>query len=432
MKQKATTYKEAVQYLYSLQKYGIKFGLSKTSNIMKSLGNPQLGQKYIHIAGTNGKGSVSAMLESILMKAGMKVGFYSSPHLVRFTERFRINGKDISRTKTMDLVNKLKGVINPSQPPTFFEATTAMAFSYFAEEKTDIAIMEVGMGGRLDATNIIRPIVSVITNISLEHQNFLGNRLIDIAGEKAGIIKKGTDLVTSATQPSVIALLKEICEGKKAAFMRVGKDFRYRTNGPEISYFGMKRKLRGLRPGLQGRYQARNAALALAVTERLETKGYSISEKDIKDGLRDAVWPGRMQIISKDPLVIVDGAHNPGAARELADSIAGGFSYARLIVIAGIMEDKDINNIIRLISPVADYIICTRPDYYRAADPGRIMKAASDMGKQGEAVDTLSGAIKKAKAMASSKDLILITGSLFTVGEALTLLDPVKYRPDPV
>jgi dihydrofolate synthase / folylpolyglutamate synthase len=428
---KITSYKEAIQYLYSLQKFGIKFGLSKTSNIMKALGNPHRGQKYIHIAGTNGKGSVSAMLESILMKAGMKVGFYSSPHLVRFTERFRINGKEIPRARTVELVNELMSVIDPSEPPTFFEATTAMALSLFADEETDIAIMEVGMGGRLDSTNIIKPLVSVITNITLEHQDFLGNRLIDIAGEKAGIIKKGVDLVTAVTQPSVIELFKGICEEKKTAFRRIGKDFKYRSTDQGISYFGMKRRLKGLRPGLLGRYQNSNTALALAVIETLETKGCRISEKNIAEGLRDTVWPGRMQIISREPLVMVDGAHNPGAARVLADSIAR-FPHDRLIAVMGIMGDKDINNIIRLISPVADYIICTKPDYYRAADPGRIMNEVSATGKKGEAVDSLSKAIEKAKAMASPRDLILITGSLFTVGEALTLLDPVKYRPDPV
>jgi dihydrofolate synthase / folylpolyglutamate synthase len=430
MNKKVSTYKNAVQYLYGLQKYGIKFGLSKTTNILKAMDNPHLGQKYIHVAGTNGKGSVSAMVESILMKAGMKVGFYSSPHLVRFTERFRINRKEISRAKTVELVNKLIEAIDPSQPPTFFEAATAMALSFFAEENTDIAIMEVGMGGRLDSTNVIKPLVSVITNISLEHQNFLGKGLADIAGEKAGIIKKGVDLVTAASQPPVVALLEEICKDKKAPFHRLGKDFRYRSKGDVINYFGMKRNLRGLRPSLQGGYQHRNTALALAVIEVLEIKGCNISEKEVADGLAEAVWPGRMQVISRDPLVIVDGAHNPGAARELAHSIKSDFSYDRLILVAGIMEDKDITGIIRLISPVADYIISTKPDYYRAANPVRIMKEVSAAGKRGEVVDALPAAIDRAKTMASPRDLILITGSLFTVGEALTILDPAKYKPD--
>jgi dihydrofolate synthase / folylpolyglutamate synthase len=432
MNKKVSTYKQAVEYLYSLQKFGIKFGLSKTTNILKAMGNPHLGQKYIHVAGTNGKGSVSAMLESILIKAGLKVGFYSSPHLVRFTERFRINRKEISRAKTVELVNGLMNAINPSQPPTFFEATTAMALSYFAREKVDIAIMEVGMGGRLDATNVIKPLVSVITNISLEHQGFLGKRLIDIAGEKAGIIKKGIDLVTGVSQPQVTALFEEACKEKKAPFHWIGRDFRYRSKGDEISYYGMMRNLKGLKPGLQGGYQHKNTALALAAAEVLESKGYNISDENISEGLRDTFWPGRMQVISREPLVVVDGAHNPGAVREVARSIRDSFHYHRLILVAGIMEDKDINSIIGLISPVADYIICTKPDYYRAADPGRIMGQVSAAEKKGEVVETLPAAIARAKSMASSKDLILITGSLFTVGEALTILDPVKYRPDGV
>jgi dihydrofolate synthase / folylpolyglutamate synthase len=432
MKKKVSTYKQAVEYLYSLQKFGIKFGLSKTSNILKAIGNPQLGQKYIHVAGTNGKGSVSAMLESILMKAGLKVGFYSSPHLVRFTERFRINRKEISRAKTVGLVNELMDAINPSQPPTFFEATTAMALSYFARENVDIAIMEVGMGGRLDATNVIKPLVSVITNISLEHQDFLGERLIDIAGEKAGIIKKGVDLVTGVTQPQVTALFENVCRDKKSSFRRLGRDFRFRSKGDELSYFGMRRSMRGLKPGLHGRYQRMNTALALAAAEVLESRGYDIPDKNIIEGLRDTIWPGRMQVISRDPIVVVDGAHNPGAARELAHSIKEGFSYRRLILVAGIMGDKDINSIMGLISPAADYIICTKPDYYRAADPARIMEQVLAAGKKGEVVETLPAAIAKARAIASKQDLILITGSLFTVGEALTILDPVKYKPDGV
>jgi dihydrofolate synthase / folylpolyglutamate synthase len=427
---KTTSYKEALEFLYSLNKYGIKFGLEKTANIMKALGDPHKGRRYIHVAGTNGKGSVSAMLESILMKAGYRVGFYSSPHLVRFTERFRINRHEISQEEAIDLVNELKGAIDPSEPPTFFEAATAMALSCFASNETDIAIMEVGMGGRLDSTNIIRPLCSVITNITLEHQDFLGKRLVDIAGEKAGIIKQGVDLVTAAAQPVVLDLFKKRCAEKKAGFHRLGDGFRYRSNGCEISYFGMKRTIKGLRPGLPGRYQHRNTALAISAVEIIEKKGLRISEQDIIDGIADTSWPGRMQVISRDPLVVLDGAHNPGAARELAGSIRG-LPHDRLIAVMGIMGDKDINSIIRLISPVADYIICTRPDYYRAAEPGRILEAVTALGKKGEAAGNLSDAIKKAKKMASPRDLILITGSLFTVGAALTLLEPERYSQDP-
>ena len=430
MKNNGISYREAVQYLYGLQKYGVKFGLSKTSNLMKKLGNPHHGRNYIHIAGTNGKGSVAAMVESVLTKAGLKVGFYSSPHLVRFTERFRINQKEISQSKSVELTDEIRGIIDPDHPPTYFEATTAMALAYFAREKTDISIMEVGMGGRLDATNIIRPVVSAITNISLEHQFFLGSHLADIAGEKAGIIKKGVDTVTAATQPSIVRLFRSICAKKGAPFWRVGKDVRYRFTGSGLSYYGFKRVLRDIDVGLKGRFQSRNIALAIAIIEILEKKGFRINSGDITEGLSSINWPGRLHLVSQNPLIILDGAHNPRAIKELAYSINMSFSYDRLILVIGIMEDKDIENMIGKIIPLADYVICTSPDYYRSADPGDLMGTVSSHGKPGEIIPMVSGAIEKAKEMAGPQDLILVTGSLFTVGEALTHFDPERYRPD--
>ncbi|UCF56750.1 MAG: bifunctional folylpolyglutamate synthase/dihydrofolate synthase [Deltaproteobacteria bacterium] len=432
MKRNKVSYKEAVQYLYGLQKYGIKFGLSRTSNLLKAFGNPHRRQRYIHIAGSNGKGSVAAMVETILMKSGLKVAFYSSPHLVRFTERFRINGQEIAPDKAAAIAGELIDVIKPGHPPTFFEVTTAMALIYFAREKVDISIMEVGMGGRLDATNVIRPVVSVITNISLEHQFFLGSRLMDIAKEKAGIIKRGVDLVTAATQPSVVRLFESICEEKKASFWRVGKDVRYRSNGSSFNYYGLKRNFKGLELGLKGRFQNRNAALSLAVIEILERKGFEFSSHEVVGGLKDTTWPGRMHIVSRDPLIILDGAHNPKAIKELANSIKSGFSYRRLILVIGVMEDKDIGNIIRGILPIADYVIYTRPDYFRSASPEKLLREASSNTKQGEIVPVISEALEKAKEMVSPEDMILVCGSLFTVGEAMTYFDPEKYKPDQI
>jgi len=430
MKKNKISYGEAIQYLYSLQKYGIKFGLNKTSNLLKAFGNPHQGQKYIHIAGSNGKGSVAAMVESILIKSGMKVGFYSSPHLVRFTERFRINGREIAPEKATPIIGELRDIINPNHPPTFFEVTTAMALIYFAMEKTDISIMEVGMGGRLDATNVIRPVVSAITNISLEHQQFLGSRLIDIAGEKAGIIKRGVDLVTAATQPSVIRLFKSICGKRRAPFWRVGKDVRYRTMGKRLNYYGLKRRFMGLELGLKGRYQNRNATLALAVIEILERKGFKISSHDITEGLKETTWPGRMHFVSREPIIVLDGAHNPNAIKVLAESIKREFTYRSLILVIGIMADKDIGKIIKRIVPIADYVIYTSPDYYRSASPESLMKEAFHLRKPGKLVPRIPDAIDTAKAMAKPDDMILVTGSLFTVGEALTYFDPEKYGTD--
>jgi len=426
------TYDEAVQYLYSLQKYGIKFGLSKTTNLLKAFGNPHRGPCYVHIAGTNGKGSVGAMVESILRKSGLKVGFYSSPHLVRFTERFRIDGQEMPSETAAFLVEELKGVMDPTQPPTFFEVATAMGLIYFAREKVDIAVIEVGMGGRLDATNVIRPRVSVITNISFDHQAFLGSRLKDIAREKAGIIKRGVDLVTAATQPSVLGVFTKTCEDKKAPFWRVGKNIRYRAAGNKITYYGSNRRLKDLELGLLGTYQHRNAALALSVIELLERRGLRVSEEHIREGLKSAHWPGRLQVVSREPLLILDGAHNPGAIRSLSSSIRGGFRYKRLILVLGVMADKDVRNILRGIVPIADYVLFTRPEYYRAAEPETLMQEASSLGKPGEIQPTLAKALRKAKHMADREDLILVTGSLFTVGETMAILDPERYKPDSI
>lgn len=430
MKKEKSPYQEAVTYLYSLQKFGIKFGLSKTANLLEALGNPHKGQQYIHIAGTNGKGSVGAFLSSILKEAGLKVGLYSSPHLLRFTERFRINGREITDEKAAFLIEKLRNVFVHEDPPTFFEATTAMALACFAGEKTDIAIMETGMGGRLDATNVIDPIVSVITNIAMEHQFFLGNSLLQIAGEKGGIIKKGVDVITGATQPPVINLFQSICSEKGATLFRVGRDIRYRTSGSGFHYYGMGRRLNGLELNLKGKFQRRNAAMAIAVIERLGKKGFKVSSGDIREGLKNSVWPGRMQVMAQNPTILLDGGHNAAAMRALAESIKAEFQYRRLILVLGVMKDKDIGQMLKGIVPQSDYVIYTRPVYYRAADPEILMAKAASLETPGEVVSTLAQAIDRAKEMAGPQDLIVVCGSLFTVGEAMACIDPETNVPD--
>jgi dihydrofolate synthase/folylpolyglutamate synthase len=430
MVRKTKSYQEAVNYLYSLQKFGIKFGLSKTSNLLNKFGNPHKGQKYVHIAGTNGKGSVAAFAASILNEAGFKVGLYSSPHLVRFTERFRINGVEMPPDKAVALIEELRNIFDPEEPPTFFEATTAMALLYFARENTDIAIMEVGMGGRLDATNVITPIVSVITNIFLEHKFFLGNRLLDIAKEKAGIIKQKVDLIAGATQKPVAGLFKSIAKEKKAPFMQIGKDIRYRHTSAGLHYYGLKHKFNRLELGLKGSFQQRNAAISLAVIELLDQKGFKISSRAIRDGLKKTVWAGRMQVVAKDPTIILDGAHNPAAVRTLADCIKKDFEYDRLILVIGVMEDKEISKLLREIVPVSDYVVFTSPVYSRAARPEKLKKDAGDLNQPCEVIGVLRDAIDRAREIADPHDLILVCGSLFIVGEALTFFDPVTYTPD--
>lgn len=423
-------YHEAIHRLYGLQKYGIKFGLSKTANLLTAFDNPQEGQRYIHIAGTNGKGSVAAFTASVLQEAGLKVGLYSSPHLVRFTERFLINGEEMDQATAVALIDALDAVFVREEPPTFFEAVTAMALVYFAREKTDVAILEVGMGGRLDATNVITPLVCAITSIGMEHREFLGNRLRDIAYEKAGIIKPGVDVITAASQPSVNELIASAAALNRSPLWRLGKDVRYRSTQKGLYYTGPHLRLKGLEPGLKGAFQRRNAALALGIVERLIQKGYAISTDHIIHGLARTRWPGRMHVIHRSPLIIIDGAHNPSAIRTLAASIGTAFTYNRMILVMGVMADKALYPLLKGIVPMADYVIYSRPVYQRAAPPERLMASAAPFCKPGETADTIPEALNRAWDMADPRDMILVCGSLFTVGEALTYFDPVQYSPD--
>ncbi|RLB27896.1 MAG: bifunctional folylpolyglutamate synthase/dihydrofolate synthase, partial [Deltaproteobacteria bacterium] len=283
---------------------------------------------------------------------------------------------------------------------------------------------------RLDATNVITPLVCVITNIAMEHQFFLGSRLMDIAGEKAGIIKEGVDLVTGASQPEVVKFFQSVCDEKKAPMFRLGKDFRSRTTATGFHYSGRALRLKKLNLGLRGRFQARNAALALAVIESLKEKGFEVSSRDIRKGLKKVCWPGRMHLLGTEPTLILDGAHNPAAIRTLADCIKKEFAYRRLILVIGIMEDKEIGRIVRNIVPISDYTLYTRPLYPRAADPRLLMDAGAALGKAGEEVIPLPRALDRSRKMAGPEDLILVTGSLFTVGEAMAYLDPEAYGPD--
>jgi len=433
MKNTNVSYKESVSWLYGLQKYGIKFGLSKTTNLLTASGNPHHNQRYIHIAGTNGKGSVGAMLEAILLKAGLKVGFYTSPHLVSFTERFRINRESIPKDTAASLIREVYEAISHKEPPTFFEFTTAMTLLYFSRENVDISIIEVGMGGRLDATNVISPMVSIITNIGFDHQHFLGDTIIDIAKEKGGIIKKDIDLVTAVNQPPVVKLFESLCKKKGAPFRRVGRDARYRRlPSGLLGYYGLHDRFTNLTVGLKGRFQHRNAAVALLTLEILKRKGITLSDEAILSGLADPLWPGRLEEVASHPTIILDGAHNPSAMRSLAHAISNDFHFENLILVVGIMEDKDIKHILAEIVPLAHRVIYTRPSYYRAANPRHVIEVASKWGKDGEVHVPLSSAIERARTMAGKGDLIVITGSLFTVGEAKSYLDPIHYPREDV
>jgi len=410
----------AQAWVFDLQKYGIKFGLSSTLSLLARLDIPFNQGSYLHVAGTNGKGSVAAMLSAVLTRAGYPVGLFTSPHLVRFEERFRLRDHDISAEGLLHLINRVREAIDEAEPPTFFEFAAAMAFLYFHEEGARPVILETGMGGRLDATNIVTPLVSIITNISLDHQYFLGETLSAIAGEKAGIIKPGAPLVTYARQKRVLSLFKERCRELAAPIYVGGVDFKSRgiLRG-RFSYQGLRQNLENLSVPLAGRHQYKNAAVALAVIELLQEKGFPVPEQAIREGLSGVRWPGRLERMPQDPRVILDGAHNPDAAHSLARALKQERPPGRRFLVMGIMADKDEEAILGSLLPLAQTVIFTRPRYFRAAKTGDLARLAQPYSLEVLQEPEVAQAVIRARSLAGPEDQVVVTGSLYTVGEAL-------------
>lgn len=413
------SYQESLKYLYGLQKHGIKLGLNSTANILNRVGNPHQKLRCIHIAGTNGKGSTAAMLASILGEHGFRVGLYTSPHLVRFTERFRINDEEAPVARILDVFDRIQETLNGREPPTFFEMVTAMGFLYFAEEAVDWAVIEVGMGGRLDATNVISPKVSIITNISMDHQEYLGNTLSAIAREKAGIIKRNVPVVTGAAQPSVKGILKATCFQHRVPLYSLKTDFRVRRNpNGSFNYRGLRSQLPSLFLNLKGVHQINNAAVALAALEVLDIdRQLSLNPQAIKAGLTKVMWPARLEILQENPLIVLDGAHNPPGAESLREALKRTFTYKRLHLVLGIMEDKDIRGIFRRLLPMAESVIFTQPKYVRAAKAETLKRLARPYIQKQYVIPDPASAIEQAKLHAEPEDLICITGSLYFAGE---------------
>lgn len=412
-------YQSSVDYLYGLQKYGIKFGLNSTENILARLGNPHKKLRCIHIAGTNGKGSTAATLCSILSRHGLRVGLYTSPHLVRFTERFRLNDEEVSAERILAVFEQIRECLSDREPPTFFEMVTAMAFLYFAEENVDWAIVETGMGGRLDATNVITPRVSAITNVSFDHQEFLGATLASIAREKAGIIKRGIPVVTAARQPLVQGILKTTCLMRESSLLRLGADFHCRRErGGRFQYRGLRNHWSSLRLNLAGLHQYSNASVALACLEVLEIQGELFIRHDaVRKGLEKVKWPARLEVLEENPLVVLDGAHNPQGAESLREALRQCFSYDRLHLVIGVMADKDIRGMFRRLLPMAETAIFTQPRYARAANPDFLRRMARPYIQKHYVIPDPASAIHQARHFAGPDDLICITGSLYFAGE---------------
>ena len=423
-------YQQTLDYLYGLEKFGMIFGLTQEERILKAIGSPQKEIQAIHIGGTNGKGSTAAMMSSILQREGYRVGLYTSPHLVRFTERIKVNGKEIEEEEVAVLTAWMRNEIEAAgiTPPfTFFDFTTAMALHYFKEKLVDLAILEVGLGGRLDSTNVVDPLISIITNIAKDHEEYLGKSILKIAREKAGIIKRERPLVTAAAQPSVLGLFSKTCREMGSSYFRVGKEFRYlRAEDGSFDYEGLNRKLWGIHLNLKGFHQVINATTALGAMEVLEDLGYRVSTESMIDGLKEVNWPGRLEMVSFSPKVILDGAHNPAGALALKEFLAKEFQYEGLILLVGIMKDKDIQSMLHLLAPLADHIILTRPHTDRATPPSLLKRALGQNGKKAEIAEDLKEAIERGLSLTKKEDLLCITGSLYTVGEARAFFHPKR------
>ncbi len=414
-------YAQSIDYLFSLKRFGIRPGLENITALLKELGNPHEKLKCIHVAGTNGKGSTSAFLFSILNNSGHNTGLYTSPHLIDFTERIALRDRYITRKETVSYVNKIMRIctLNGFNKITFFEFTTAMAFLFFADRQADPVIIETGLGGTYDATNVIKPILSIITSIGIEHKKILGGSLVKIAEQKAGIIKKGIPVVCGAKQNRVIEKIRSISEISESAFYQLGRDFSVRKLSAGVfAYKGFDGKTLRLISGLKGDHQFRNAAVAAAGANLLHQQGYAIDEKHIIKGTSDTLWHGRLETLSTDPLIVVDGAHNPDGWKALKKALNDYFSYNRIIFVIGILKDKDIKRLYSILVKDAFSAVFCKPDIDRAADKLFIQKhVVFSSKKRIYWEDNSFKAIEKAKKIAGIDDMICVTGSIFIAGE---------------
>lgn len=416
-------YKETLEAMFGLRRFGIKLGLSTIRNILTGIGNPQKNISCIHIAGTNGKGSIASTLSTILYTSGYSVGLYTSPHLVRFNERICINNRPISNDRVVEAYLAVKNAHQGSREPTFFEFSTAMAFWEFGARKVDWAIIETGMGGRLDATNVVIPKLSIISNIALEHKEYLGNTIAEIAGEKGGIIKRRVPVVTGVKQKSAIRTIHKIAESKSAPFYRHGDAFRTRRlKSDTFSYFGIDHTWRNLKTGLIGQHQLQNAALVLAACEVLNQKYTKIPFEKIKAGIEHHKWPGRLEIVSENPMVILDGAHNLEAAKKLSNFLSG-MADRPITLVIGILDDKPHEAMLKYLLPLCEKVVLTSPKIDRSLPAEGLQPFAKKLVPDVKIISDVGEAVLSSIDNASPNDVVCVAGSLYVVGEAKEALE---------
>ncbi|HIC93960.1 MAG TPA: bifunctional folylpolyglutamate synthase/dihydrofolate synthase [Anaerolineae bacterium] len=435
------TYEEALDYIYSFTDYekGTSyryapefFDLARMERLLALLDNPHRRFPSVHIAGTKGKGSTAAMTASVLQAAGYRTGLYTSPHLHTFRERIRVDGQLIERAEVLALAKRLRPLVEGIEGITTFEIMTAMAFLHFVERRVDFAVLEVGLGGRLDATNVVTPLVSVITSLSYDHTHVLGHTLAQIAREKAGIIKRGVPVVSAPQAPEAMAVIEQVCRERGAELLVVGRDWTWEAGETNLEGQWFKvasgkwqmANLRSQNPSrsfwipLLGRHQLINATVVVAAVEVLRQRGVRISEDGLREGLRRVRWPGRLEVLGRRPFLVVDCAHNADSAQKLAAALRELFAYRDLILIFGASADKDIRGMMRALLPLAREVILTRAHHPRAADPGALWEEARSLGWEAAIGGDVADALSQALELADEDDLVCVTGSTFVVAEA--------------
>jgi len=429
------TYQQSLEYLNSLIQFGIRPQLDRIAALSDAFGSPHKQIRVIHVTGTNGKGSTCTFVASILREAGYRVGLYLSPYVYDVRERIQIDGQMISEKDFAGLLSEIRPAaerISKTElgPVTEFEAKTMMAYLHFARSQVDFAVVEVGMGGRFDATNIVQPLVAVITNVSLDHTERLGETVEEIAFEKAGIVKTGTVLVTAVEDEAAWRVILNRCHEEGAEVWRVMKSSLRTPDSPsadvQVRYISKDRSfsLRGgglefvrLTPGLRGKFQHANAATAVAAIKALEKYEVRISPQAIVAGIANAAIPGRLQVLREKPTVVIDGAHNPGAARILAQSVREGFKYDRLILVLGMLNTHSAEGVLSELAPLATKIIATQSKWVKAIPADELAEAAREFSQDVEAVDNVPDAVRRAMEVTGPGDLVLVTGSFTTIGE---------------
>lgn len=440
---KISDYKTAISYLFSLEQFGIKLGLDNITLILKKLGNPQKDLKFVHVGGTNGKGSVCAMLASVLKEAGLEVGLYTSPHLESFRERIRINGECIPEDSVVALAREFQKIALEVEAehgahPTYFEITTAMALKYFSDTKTDLAVMEVGMGGRFDATNVINPEVVVINDISMDHTEYLGDTIEKIAFEKAGIIKPGVPVITSDLTKAAETVINQTADTNKSEVFRFGRDFKVQIHKEDETgllldvkfsntdiYGGKENFISGfsnISVPLAGNFQSVNCGIAATAVALLNKGGLEISEGSFRNGLAKVTWPARIQVVNRNPTIILDSSHNAVSMKNLVETVNKRFSFQKVICVIGIVKEKDRRGIISQLSGLSPEVIAVRPDTHRALDPNILCKELETAGIKCSMIPEVEDGVQHAINTSSENDMIIITGSFYTAGAAMTYL----------